>query len=478
MLENKSVEDRGLSEVEGRGLRVVEVPTPLNKENNYNYQKLVAQIEAGVGVLNLLIAVCDDLKLRDRLIEEYEAELKPDLPSYGVKIDREEPSLRFAIAQLVEQEDYLSEGGKAVLTVTGAEEIRFISLDGERTPQEKLFGYLQWTREGLLAFPYPIVFWITKQIFVNLRMKAPDFWSWRNGVFHFVEETPVVTVPQQENQWNIQKFEEEMPESLIPLEELEQLIARTEKKRGEKDRSLATLYNSLGETYYRRVQRGEGSNYLDEREKAVQCFRKAIALQTEFGLQFYLVNSLRNLGNVYYHQGRYKEAREYYEQSLGIAREIGDRSGEDKALRKMGNVLSCLGLYEEARKYYQEGLSIAREEGDRSTESHFLGNIGNIYSSEGLYQEAIEDYQQSLEIAREIGDRSTESHSLGNLGITLCSLGRYQEAIEYHQKSLGIFREIGDRSKESDSLVNLGNVYDSQGLYQEAIEYYQTVFKN
>ena len=190
MLENKLVGEPGL--------RVVEVPTPLNKENNYNYQKLVVQIEAGVGVLNLLIAVCDDLKLRDRLIEQYEAELKPDLPSYGVKIDREEPSLRFAIAQLVEQEDYLSQGGKAVLTVTGAEEIRFISLDGERTPQEKLFGYLQWTREGLLAFPYPIVFWITKQIFVNLRMKAPDFWSWRNGVFHFIPETPVVTVPQQE----------------------------------------------------------------------------------------------------------------------------------------------------------------------------------------------------------------------------------------------------------------------------------------
>ena len=74
-----------------------------------------------------------------------------------------------------------------------------------------------------------------------------------------------------------------MPESLIPLEELEQLIARTEKKRGEKDRSLATLYNSLGETYYGRVQRREAENYIDEREKAVQCFRKAIALQTELG---------------------------------------------------------------------------------------------------------------------------------------------------------------------------------------------------
>ena len=151
-----------------------------------DYQDLLVSIEAGKDILNLLIAVSQDIDCRDRLIVDYEAELELDIRCYRVELASGEPSLRSAIASLVEQEAYLQQRGKAVITVTGVEKLRFFRQFGEsRSEIEVFFGYLQWTREALRGFPFSIVLWVTPQIEVLISSRAPDFWAWRKGVFRF-----------------------------------------------------------------------------------------------------------------------------------------------------------------------------------------------------------------------------------------------------------------------------------------------------
>ncbi|MBS9771827.1 MAG: tetratricopeptide repeat protein, partial [Trichodesmium erythraeum GBRTRLIN201] len=104
---------------------------------------------------------------------------------------------------------------------------------------------------------------------------------------------------------------------------------------------------------------------------------------------------LTDLGNVYYSQGEYDKAMEYYQQHLQIARGIGDRSGEGRALGNLGVVYNSQGEYDKAMEYYQQSLQIAREIGDRSGEGGALGNLGNVYNSQGEYDKAMEYYQQS-----------------------------------------------------------------------------------
>ena len=444
----------------------------LKPENYRNYQQLLAQIEASDRTLSLLIAVCDHKRLRERIINQYEAELQPEIRPYRLRLDKDEPSLRMAIAQLLQKEEYLRHDGRAVLTVTGADELLFISLKGERTEQDKFFGYLQWTREGLRAFPYPVVLWVTNQILVNLSEKAPDFWSWRKGVFRFESETSVATLPPENGQRPSLSFEEDSS-NFIPLEDLQDLIARTEQKRGKKDPTLATLYDRLGELYHQRLERGEAENYPDERECAFQCFHKAIDLQTELGLRSDLVNSLRHLGLLYFFLAQYKQAIDCHQKSLKVAREIGDRRVEAKSLGNLGNAYDSLGQCQLAITFHRQSLEIAREIGDRQWEASSLGNLGNAYNSLGQNSSAIEFHQQSLEIKREIGDRQGEAKSLGNLGNAYDSLGQYQQAIKFHQQALTIAREIGDRQWEASSLGNLGNAYNSLGQNSSAIEFHQ-----
>ncbi|MDJ0511061.1 MAG: tetratricopeptide repeat protein, partial [Crocosphaera sp.] len=142
----------------------LETPLKLSNENNRNYQKLLSVIEASENTLSLLIAVCDDRQLRDKIIEAYEKELSPNIVSYNSRLDQNEPSLRAAIYKIVQSEEFKKNQKYTLLNITGAEDLLFIRNNGEKSQQEKFFGYLQWTREGLREFPYPIVLWVTNQI--------------------------------------------------------------------------------------------------------------------------------------------------------------------------------------------------------------------------------------------------------------------------------------------------------------------------
>jgi hypothetical protein len=109
---------------------------------NPEYEDLIASIEARPDKINLLLAVCSDNTTRDRLIADYEAELDSDIRCYHIKLPRNEPSMRLAITtKLVEKEAHLQRGGKAVVTVTGADELRdYRRDDEERSEREVFFG--------------------------------------------------------------------------------------------------------------------------------------------------------------------------------------------------------------------------------------------------------------------------------------------------------------------------------------------------
>jgi tetratricopeptide (TPR) repeat protein len=444
--------------------------------NENAYEELVTVIEASQGELAILIAVCDDRLLRAQIIQRYETELSPDIDSVQLVLNRQEPSLRTAIANWL-QENSPVQNQRLVLTITGAEELLWLNLQGEDeqpTQLDKFYGYLQWTREGLREFPYPIVLWVTRRILKNLSRRSPDFWSWRRGVYRFVaeESSRVPQLPRLEV--NRQDLEPEFDaEFLLPLEDLLQLVARTEEQSGTATASLAALYDQLGRVYAQRVNRGEAEDLQEERMEAIACFRRAIELQEQFGLAAERMVSLRQLGDFYLSQSNYPTALEHYQQALEIAREIGDRQGEARSLGNLGNAYIFLGQYQQAIDFQQRYYDIAGEIGDRQGEAKSLGNLGNAYIFLGQYQQAIDFHQQSLKIKCEIGDRRGEAASLGNLGNAYDSLGQYQRATDFHQQCLDIARETGDRQVEAMSFMHLGSTYYSLGQYQRAIEFYQ-----
>ena len=218
---------------------------------------------------------------------------------------------------------------------------------------------------------------------------------------------------------------------------------------------------------------GNAYRSLGEYDRAIAFYQQSLAIFREIGNRQVEAASFSGLGNAYKSLGEYELAIAFHQQHLEISREIGDRQGEAVSLGNLGNAYWSLGEYERAIAFHQQYLDIAKEIGDRQGEANSLGNLGNAYWSLGEYERAITFHQQYLDIAKEIGDRQGEANSLGNLGNAYQSLGEYERAIAFHQQNLDIAKEIGDRQGEANSLGNLGNAYQSLGEYERAIAFLQ-----
>ena len=456
------------------------------EQNQDNYDDLLVSIEAGQGQLNLLIAVADDPELRRTIINEYEAELQPTIRAYRVELARGEPSLRAAVAAVVEKEDYLRQNGAAVVTVTGAEKLLFLKFgdDSEETKsqQEKFFGYLQWTREALRQFPFTIVLWVTAQIQKELAKKAPDFWSWRKGVFRFQSTTKAALSSRDVSEMlpfikpRLFSESDDPDDFLLPLADLQQLITQTEQERGLKDPSLSSLYASMGKLYKNRTERGECQDYLQEQALAIEYFQKAIDLQQELGKQLELADSLNNLGSLYDFQGRYEEAEPLLLQALEMRKRILGENHADVAtsLNNLAGLYKSQGRYEQAEPFLVQALEM-RKRIFRENHPHVatsLNNLAYLYYFQGRYEEVEPLLVQALEIFKRIfGENHLHvASSLNNLALLYKSQGRYEQsepflvqALEMTKRVLGV-----NHPDVAQSLNNLAGLYCNQGRYQPA----------
>jgi len=452
-------------------LRVITQPMPptdLETTNRRELRKLELSIEAQPQSLGLLLAICDDRNLQAQLIEQYEAELQAaGIATYRTRLSHQRPSLKAALLALVEQKPALQTGDPAVVTVLNAGELLGVRLSDKKSEQEQFFFSLQWTRESLRQFNFPIVLWLPDEVATRLAQQAPDFWSWRSGVFEFFAAPNTVHVIRADGlQTSPMRITETTvstdTDSQIPITDLEQQIA-TLTKLSPDSPLLITLHNILGEAYERQ------HHYQDALMQYEQALKKAEAHEDKTGQ----ARSLRNIGDALQDFGRLDQAVLYYQRALVLDQTLQDWDGQAATLNQLGNTYCLLGQHSRAIDYYQQSLETARKIGTLQGKANVLGNLGSVYFSLGQHQQAINFYQQSLEIARKMENRQIEANALGNLGNAYCLLGQHSQAIDFYRQSLEIDREIKNLRGEAASLNNLGWLYRLLGQYPKAIDLFQ-----
>lgn len=191
---------------------------------------------------------------------------------------------------------------------------------------------------------------------------------------------------------------------------------------------------------------------------------------------------LNNLGQINFEMGDLVAARSYFEQSLQIARELGERRSEAQALNNLGMVAGYQDDYSGAQHYYQQSLAIVREIGERSGEGLVLGNLGWLAGMMGNYEKARALAEENVQIAREVGDRYGEAYALINLSSYSNALGDYTRALDHARKGEELAERSGDRSAEAWSLTYCGHsllalqeLPEARQTYEKALELRQVL---
>ncbi len=222
--------------------------------------------------------------------------------------------------------------------------------------------------------------------------------------------------------------------------------------------------------------------------RALEYYQKSLKIDEELGDRNGMSYCYGNIGIIHHIQGNYPRALEYYQKSIKITEELGDRKGMSISYNNIGLIYWNQGnypkvhpvkrdsLFNRALEYYQKSLKIREELGDRKGISDSYNNIGIIHYEQGNYSRALEYYQKSLKITEELGDRDGIATSLGNIAGLNIELKNYTNAIVEANKSLNIAKEIGALHLERIAYEHLFASYDSLRNYKKAY-YYHKLYK-
>ena len=132
---------------------------------------------------------------------------------------------------------------------------------------------------------------------------------------------------------------------------------------------------------------------------------------------------------------------------------------EARVLNLLGIIAKRRGNLDQAEDYYQRSLAIKEELGDKNGCSMSFNNLGVIAKQRGNLDQAEDYHQRSLAIKEELGDKSGCSFSFNNLGVIARQRGNLDQAEDYHQRSLAIREELEDQAGCDECKVGITAIY-------------------
>ncbi|MEK7316202.1 MAG: protein kinase [Candidatus Eisenbacteria bacterium] len=127
--------------------------------------------------------------------------------------------------------------------------------------------------------------------------------------------------------------------------------------------------------------------------------------------------ALYGAGSLAVRAGLLARANSLLEESVGIARSLGDRLLLAKSLSYLGVAQTNQGNCVEAKRAHSESVAIARELGDKLELAGSLHNLADLCRAQGDSNGAAQLYEESLGLAREFGDWRGVANTLANIAL-------------------------------------------------------------
>jgi len=312
---------------------------------------------------------------------------------------------------------------------------------------------------------------LEKEVFdtskVNLSFTIAQLYTNYNSDSSFVYFKNALTISQQNN------LNHKEPESLFEIALYFENSGNYEKaiinlseallhfeKTNTKDK-VALVNNHIGYNYSR----------LYKNELALEHYLKSLSINKEINDEIGIARNYRSIGNLYYYQVNYVDAKEYYNKALEIYERLKDEKGIADCYTYMGNVESDSENMDIGFEYYARSNTILEKLNDALGIAGNYNNIGYNNLSLKKYKDALIYFEKALE--KLLGSNEQEFLALVYMNIAgvHINLNNFQNAIDNSVKSLELSKKYGNLSYEADNLENLSNAYLGLGNKNKALNY-------
>lgn len=241
------------------------------------------------------------------------------------------------------------------------------------------------------------------------------------------------------------------------------------------NQSIQLSYQALDLAKKLNYQRGIGKAYIsiaitfDVSRKTIEAhsyLNKALAIFNKLNDKENQALCYREIGGVYYTEGKYKDGIKALNTSLKISSK--DKLAVAETYNSIGISNGIVGNLPEALKYFLKSLKIREDLKDYSKIGQSYVNIGIVYTKQNELELAKKYYFKLLAVSKKTNDKYLLTHSYSCLGNLYSSLGDDDKALTYHNLSLTIKLQLSDKSRIAESFNDLGDVYFKRKNYKDA----------
>jgi predicted ATPase/class 3 adenylate cyclase len=181
---------------------------------------------------------------------------------------------------------------------------------------------------------------------------------------------------------------------------------------------------------------------------------------------------LADVGQFCAFMGRYAEARRYLEESLAIARELGDEKRIAAVLQPLGSVCMGEGDVERAQAVFAEGIEVARSVGNPRQLASVLNSQAQLLRQQNDLTSAAALYGEVIGIVRELGDQESVAIGLLNLAIVAIEKGAHDDGQELLRQAIGIAIETGSQHLGQAALDVVAGLCAARADHRTALRFF------
>jgi tetratricopeptide (TPR) repeat protein len=206
---------------------------------------------------------------------------------------------------------------------------------------------------------------------------------------------------------------------------------------------------------------------------AERYYQHSLSIEEDLGNRPGTATSYLHLGTLAHRQGHHDTAEQRYRAALAIFEETGDQGRIGPVHHQLGMLAEHRGDYDTAEQQYQAALAAKQEANDRAGVALTHAQLGNLAYRRGDGDAAEQRYRAAMPIFEEIGDRPNIANTLHQLGMVARDRGDDAAAERLYQDSLAIKEEIGNKAGSASTYHELGNLAYDREDYVTAEERYQ-----
>lgn len=229
---------------------------------------------------------------------------------------------------------------------------------------------------------------------------------------------------------------------------------------------LAANMGNLGSVY----------SATKEYDKAIEIFKKSLAIAQEYGVSGSAQMFARNIGRTYRAKGDGDNADVYFSKAIELAEKTSKNNGfisdcfKDKGLLKL-----AAGKHDPAVQYFLKSLDVIKLSDDDPRKEDLYVLLGMVSSSMNRFMEALDYFNKALVLREKMGGERDLAQIYYGIGVSKINLGENAEALSLMARAAQIAKKFEDHPEEHRILFSLYEAYlllgdkdKAKGALQEA----------